>query len=348
MLTARAVDAAGLLDRLCAAYGHLARRCVIGDPSEVDDALEAHDVVFLVGAELAELVPPLRARAYVTHVRLTPSEIFALTGGPVDAPIEAAREVLILEPRSADARARALPADLGSDVFRVGAWAATLRRALDRGYRFVGFAEALSLDPADDGRYLLLRHDVEVSPDLAGRVAELEAELGVSSAWFFMISGGFYDLLAHRAVVRRVRALGHTLGFHYDACDDIAEGLDILSVVAGQRVAQIAQHNPSLVPRPPLERPDVVDAYDARLTGPQRFVYVSDSGMRWRGKPLDALVEEGTPRIYALCHPESWLTEGRDLISALRFVEEREHEERRRRFDAFVAGNIEYLRRERR
>jgi len=343
-----------LFDRLSSSFSHLPRRRVLEstDRGELDALLGELDVLFVLGApgeSLAADAARFADRAYVTRVRLVASEVFALTGGsPPPEVIEPAevREVLALEPRSEAARAMVLPDDLASDVFTAREYAALLARALERGYRFLSFEQALALDPADDGRFILLRHDIDLSPTLALRMAEVEARAGVVSTWFFMLSGAFYDLLEpeHRKVVRRVLELGHTVGFHYDEWDDIAEGLDILSVVAGKRLHHIAQHNPTLLPPRALERADVVDAYDKRIPNVQAFVYVSDSGMRWRHKTLSDLIEEGCPRIYALCHPESWLTEGRDLVSVVRAVEAREHESRRRRFDAFVAGNIGYLR----
>lgn len=370
-----------LFDRLCSTLPAGRRVIERGDPHEAGaaresgldaaKALEDVDAVVVVGqpgASLADEAARHQEHAYVTRVRLVDSEVFAWVGGeppglgspglgpsdlgPSDLGndagrgTDAPREVLLLERRSPTARSQRLPADLTNDVFSIGAYQRLLADAQARGYRFIGFEEALALSPDDAGRYILLRHDVDFSPSLSVRVAEVEAAWSVTSTWFFLLSGAFYNLLEpdHRRVVRRVRALGHTLGFHYDQEDDIAEGLDILSVVAGERLRHIAQHNPTLLPQRALERADVVDAYDPRITGQQSFVYVSDSGMRWRHKSFADLVAEGCPRIYALCHPESWLTEGRDLVTVVRSVEAREHTRARRRFDAFVEATIGYLR----
>lgn len=334
-----------LFERVLACFSARRRVVTSGDVS-FDDV----DVVFVVGAPGASLdAAAHEEHAYVTRLRLVSSEVFALAGGEPPAEVvdpAVAREVLVLEPRSEAARAMTLPADLASDVFTVRAYAELLARARQLGYRFLGFEQALALPPTDTGKYILLRHDIDLSPALALRMAEVEASAGVASTWFFMLSGAFYDTLEpeNRKAVRKVLELGHTVGFHYDEWDDIAEGLDILSVVAGKKLHHIAQHNPTLLPVRALERADIVDAYDKRIPNAQGFVYVSDSGMRWRHKTFADLVEEGCPRIYALCHPESWLTEGRDLVSVVRSVEAREHDSRRRRFDAFVAGNIGYLR----
>lgn len=176
-------------------------------------------------------------------------------------------------------------------------------------------------------------------------MAELEAAEGVRSTYFVMVSGAFYDVLEpeHRRAVRGIVELGHTVGLHYDEEDDIAEGLAILSVVAGRSLRHIAQHNPTLLPRRGLAEERVVDAYDPRLAE-AGFVYVSDSGMRWRARTFGDLIRGEAPRIYALCHPESWTAEGRDLVGMVRMVEETERRRRRERFDRFVAGNVRYLR----
>lgn len=301
------------------------------------------------GASLHAAWCSLAGRTYASLVRLVPSEVLAVAGG---APIAGAiasdrvREVIVAEARTEDDRALVLPQDLVSDRFSIEAYAALLRRALDDGYEFVGFEAALELERSDPRRVVLLRHDIDLSPVRALRMAEVEAQLGVRSTFFFMLSGAFYDLLEphHRHTVRDVAALGHEVGFHYDEYDDIVEGLDILSAVAGRTVRHVAQHNPTILPRRGFESAKIVDAYDARITGAQGFTYVSDSGMRWRKKTLADLLGEGASRIYALCHPETWLSEGRDLLSTIRSIEAEEDARRRRRYDAFVAGNIRYLR----
>jgi hypothetical protein len=181
---------------------------------------------------------------------------------------------------------------------------------------------------------------------LAHRMAALEASLGIRSTYFIMISGAFYDVLEPRHVraVRGIASLGHSVGLHYDEHDDIADGLDILSSIAGLRVQEIAQHNPTLLPRRGVDDSQILDAYDKRIGGELGFTYVSDSGMKWRRKTLRDLIEEDCPRIYALCHPESWFADGRDLVEVIRMVQADEHANLARKFDAFVAGNIGYLR----
>jgi hypothetical protein len=283
-------------------------------------------------------------------VRLTISEIFAHTGDvslvSSSGDRGAAREVVILEPKDVHADFLELPSDLESDWFSIAGYRDLLTGALAAGYRFIGFEEAIASPPSDDQKLILLRHDIDLSPTLALRIAEFESAMGIHSTFFFMISGAFYDLFEprNRRVVQAMIELGHTVGLHYDEYDDIAEGLDLLSVLAGRKLRHIAQHNPTLLPRRGLERHDVVDAYDPRIQREQGFTYVSDSGMRFRKATIADHVSGLTPRIYALCHPETWLTEGGDLISMIRNVERDEVQRMRRRYDEFVAGNIRYLR----
>jgi len=319
--------------------------------AEVDRA-DPGTVFFAIGprgASLVEEASGLAERAWVQIVRLVPSEIHALTGEfPDGAAItrENVREVLVVEPRSELFRARTLPAPLVSDRFSIDDYRGLLLRAQANGYRFASFEDALALSSDDPAKVVLLRHDIDLSPTRALVMARVETSVGVRSTYFFMISGAYYDMLEpeHRKILREIAALGHQVGFHYDEYDDVAEGLEILSVVAGRTLCHIAQHNPTLLPRRSLDRSDIVDAYDPRIGGPQKFVYVSDSGMKWRQKTFADLLEEGCPRIYALCHPETWLTDGRDMIAMIRSVEDEEIARRRRRFDAFVESNIRYLR----
>lgn len=288
------------------------------------------------GVSLEVEAERLSDRAWVTRVRLTRSAVFALTGVDV-SPDGEPRELLVLVPKRDGHRAKALPPPLTSDRFSLDDYRALLVRARELGYRFVDFDAAF----AAEGRSVLLRHDVDLSPRWAVAMARVEAALGVRATYFFMISGAFYDLLEQRESVRAIAALGHDIGFHYDTGDGLDEGLDVLSAIVGRRLHLVAQHNPTLAPERRAPPADVVDAYDPRLM--QRFSYVSDSGMRHRRDSFASLIDEGRERIYALCHPEAWLSDGGDLVSMIRLVEQEELSRRRRRFDEFVEGNIRYL-----
>ncbi|MFZ2489537.1 MAG: hypothetical protein WAZ19_15620 [Anaerolineae bacterium] len=169
---------------------------------------------------------------------------------------------------------------------------------------------------------LLLRHDVDFSPALALRMAEVEAELGLRSTYFVALHL-LYNPHApqHAAAIRRMAALGHALGLHYDgpiydAAPDPAAQLALLQQhvavlqdLAATQIGAIARHNPSTATgSDPFAASPYLNAYDPALFGDT--VYLSDSCRAWRDGGLSACWAEPTPqRIYLLVHPEVWLGE---------------------------------------
>ena len=78
------------------------------------------------------------------------------------------------------------------------------------GYRFVHF------DHEPQPGEIFLRHDVDLVLDAAVRMAELEAERGVTATYFLMTRSVFYNLasLEGEATLERLRGLGHAVGLH--------------------------------------------------------------------------------------------------------------------------------------
>src|SRR5262245_58817499 len=79
-------------------------------------------------------------------------------------------------------------------------------------YRFIHFG-----DPVPPGHCVWWRHDVDVSPHAALKLAEIEAEEGCEATYFVCLRSPFYNLL-EPAVAKRIRAildLGHRLGVHF-------------------------------------------------------------------------------------------------------------------------------------
>ena len=201
-------------------------------------------------------------------------------------------------------------------------YAAILRRALALGYAPVPLSEGLEAGE----KSLILRHDVDYSIEKALRMAEIEAELGLRSTYFVLLSGLFYNVMAPkgRRALRRIAQLGHEIGLHFDtsaypedsagARANFAAERDLLAAAAGVPVRSASQHNPS--DKDPLDLNGLVDldAYAPQLMA--RYRYVSDSCMRWRAEtPLD-LLETGVD-VYFLTHPIWWTTPGQSLYGRL-------------------------------
>lgn len=216
--------------------------------------------------------------------------------------------------------------------FTRAAYRELLTAFLDRGYRGRRFEDAEPGDPD-----LLLRHDIDLWPDAALEIARIEAELGLSAEYFFLLNSPLYDLSAteNRSVLRELRDLGHGIGLHFDAAlyPDEKPVLDaeadrecrVLEDISGVSVTLISFHRPS---RALLGVADPI-AGRAHTYQPRFFsemAYCSDSRGAWRhGHPLSHPgVAEGRA-VQLLTHPIWWATDcagDRDRALAT-FVEQR-------------------------
>lgn len=200
-----------------------------------------------------------------------------------------------------------------------------------RGYEFTSYDE-----PVADGE-VLLRHDVDWSPRRAARMAQLEADVGVSATYFFLLSSPFYNAMYRetREAIERISSLGHDIGLHFsphqywdsEPEDDelraaVARERDVLSSVVGEPIETVSFHIP----------PDWVlrRSYDGFVsTYEERFftsiAYRGDSNQRWRGSPPFA---DGFPdRLQVLVHPGLWAETDQPFA-------ERLYRERDDRFDS--------------
>lgn len=213
----------------------------------------------------------------------------------------------------------------------------SLLEELQRGdYRFQSFR-----DPITDGT-LLLRHDVDFSPRKAVRMAEIEAELGITATYFFLLSAPVYNVFSRqiRERVREIERLGHDVGLHFDSHqywsdrpddgalrDRILGERDALSAIA-ELTDVIAFHNP------PEWTLGITFAGFTHTYEPRYFEqigYVADSNQRWRGEPP---LPDGVPdALQLLTHPVLWGDSDRSKDEHLREAYEDAEAQLHRRID---------------
>ena len=175
--------------------------------------------------------------------------------------------------------------------------------------------------------HALWRHDVDVSPNRALRLAELENERGLKATYFFLLHSSFYSCLesATRDIMRRIVGYGHDIGLHFDVSFypeiDGLEALErrvefeaeIVGDLAGSRTAAVSFNNPTQEQLSSFDQPQLaglVNAYGHPLRDGYR--YVSDSNGYWRFHRLqDVLAERKDRTIHVLTHPEWWTPERR-------------------------------------
>jgi len=228
-----------------------------------------------------------------------------------------------------------------------------VHQALSSGYAFVPF----SLEPRFSGKRIYLRHDVDYSLEMALRLAETNAELGIQGTFCVLLRSQIYNLLSRPSmeVVSKIHALGQHVGLHVPL--QLAQPADDRLLEAHLRadfefvrsnlpmVSPVySWHNP---PGEALERyleysvmAGLVNAYLAPFF--RDIAYYSDSNMRYSVEEFLRLVgESGCQAMQLVLHPLHWVAGGtcmRDVFSTTwrYIIREREREVRLNRYYATV------------
>jgi len=190
-----------------------------------------------------------------------------------------------------------------------------IRCALEAGYVFRGFHE-----PAcGDSMQLFLRHDVDVSLNMALRMAEVEAKLGVRSTYFVLPNSPIYNILDNESIdmILQIAAMGHWIGLHID--------LPKTCVMKNANIEQVTYsmfdfflHFLPLTPVVSFHRPServfgmkllsLVNTYEDRFF--RDIKYISDSRGQWReGCPCKILSSGEYSSVQLLIHPVWWITQ---------------------------------------
>ncbi len=161
------------------------------------------------------------------------------------------------------------------------------------GYQPVTFEKYMTDRPA--GRSVILRHDVDLRPGHALRVAQIQNVLGIRATYYIRVVPSAFDPV----VIERISALGHEIGYHYEdlslcrgdsrrALDHFSRSLERLR--AFYPVRTICMHGS------PLSRWDNrllwrdADYRAFGIVGEPYFdldftsgLYLTDTGRRWDG-----------------------------------------------------------------
>jgi hypothetical protein len=180
------------------------------------------------------------------------------------------------------------------------------------------FRRFTDFDPGE--RFVLWRHDVDVCPRAAVKLAEREAAEGVGATYFVMLRSEFYNLLDPEATscVRAIAGLGHEIGLHIDlSCYPTAGETAFVRALAAEAraVAELMEvdcrvfsfHNPDARAAAYRDR-----LYAGLLNASAEYFYTavgfcSDSNGYWRTRRLEDVLRQATDeRLHVLTHPEMW------------------------------------------
>lgn len=94
--------------------------------------------------------------------------------------------------------------------FSIKKYIKLLEVLLEKGYCPVGFEEFIS--SGQDGRAVILRHDVDRHPERALVLAEIEAVIGIKTSYHIRVA----DKAFNPDILKKLVDLGHELAYHYE------------------------------------------------------------------------------------------------------------------------------------
>ena len=146
------------------------------------------------------------------------------------------------------------------------------------GYQFVSYDTWQN----QQGRCVIMRHDIDNDPLYSLRLAQLEAEQGVHSVYFVLLTSDFYNVFSrrNREYLREIISLGHDIGLHFDSAaypdSDTPEGLikniqheaALLSEAINHPIKFVSMHRPGKkILEADLEIPNLHNAYSKQFCG---------------------------------------------------------------------------------
>ena len=197
--------------------------------------------------------------------------------------------------------------------FTLATYAKLLEALKHTSYRFCKFQNYL--EQSVEGKWVILRHDVDLLPTNSLHTAELESSLGIHGVYYFRAVPESWD----KAVILKIAALGHEVGYHYEslttckgnidsAYTDFCRNLNRLRNIV--EVKTICMHGS---PRSPYDSKDIWKKYSYRdlgIIGEPYFdvdfgstFYLTDTGRRWNGYKVSV-----RDRIEG--YQEQWIKEG--------------------------------------
>ena len=94
--------------------------------------------------------------------------------------------------------------------FTIRKYRQLVQAIVESGYRIMPVRGYLETNPS--GKVLVLRHDVDEQPQNALKMAETENALGVNATYYFRR----VPKSDHPEVIRKIAAMGHEIGYHYE------------------------------------------------------------------------------------------------------------------------------------
>jgi hypothetical protein len=169
-------------------------------------------------------------------------------------------------------------------------------------------------------KFVLWRHDCDISLNRAYALAKIEAEMGIFATYFLNPHCEFYNIFEknQRNIVLEILKMGHQIGLHFDAtyydgCDEISlnrhvsSEASLLEELYGVKPSAFSFHNPESahLSCDAEHYGGLVNCYSKRFK--ENVPYCSDSNGYWRYRSLhEVLGRASDPCLQVLTHPDWW------------------------------------------
>lgn len=183
-------------------------------------------------------------------------------------------------------------------------------------FDFISFKDI----PHIKSKNILWRHDVEFSPEIALKMAEIESGEQVQATYFFQLHSEFYNVLERHntEILYRIKSLGHEIGLHFDthfynieAEDDLEKYLKIdkayFESVYGFKLNVFSFHNTNafILNCKKKKYAGLLNVYSDFVM--KRYSYCSDSTGIWRFEVLEDVLNDSRIRnLQVLTHDAMW------------------------------------------
>jgi hypothetical protein len=169
---------------------------------------------------------------------------------------------------------------------------------------------------------LIIRHDIDISPDLALRLARIEATHGIYSSYSFMLRSPFYNILSPASVLvlNEINNLGHDIFLHIDPFlylnidIGLMQEIEILRKYYSYLNDKVySLHRPGALVDSEYNSESIINLQNvsSNILFGSWFDYVSDSMGEWRnGYPTKTNSFTKRNNIQLLTHPIWWIQDG--------------------------------------
>lgn len=194
--------------------------------------------------------------------------------------------------------------------FTYNAYKELINLLKEKNYHFSNY-----FDSNKSNKTVIFRHDVDYSLEKALDIAILEKEMGISSTYFVLITGDFYNVFSKRSyeVLRDIQDLNHNIGLHFDEKrynisnekelnKYILKEKILLESLLDKEVKTVSMHRPSKwVLEANSEFEGILNTYSKEFF--IDFKYVSDSRMKWKEDVFKIIKNEEYSHLHILTHP---------------------------------------------